>query len=125
MNLEEQFGHLVAVIRTYKTPTAPRTNIQCPKRGEILISSKYQTKFRSGVGFLLYLVKHLRPDIANEIQELSDVSDRATKDHWNKSLRAIKFTFDTKHLALKMKPEWDQPIKIIYGNDIIRIGKGP
>jgi hypothetical protein len=30
-------------------------------------------------------------------------------------LRAIKFILDTKNLALKMKPEWDQPIKMING----------
>jgi hypothetical protein len=114
-NLEEQFGPLVTDMRTYKTPAAPRTNIQRPKKGEILISSEDQTKFRSGVGMLLYLVKHSRPDIANAVRELSKVADGATKDHWNKLLRAIKFTLDTKHLALKMKPEWDQPIKMVNG----------
>jgi hypothetical protein len=56
-NLEEQFGPLVAGIQTYKTPEAPSTNIQRPKKGEILISSEEQTKFRSGVGMLLYLVQ--------------------------------------------------------------------
>jgi hypothetical protein len=53
-NLEEQFGPLLAGMRTYKTPTAPRTNIQCPKKGEILISFEDQTNFRSGMGMLLY-----------------------------------------------------------------------
>jgi hypothetical protein len=109
---EEQFGPLVAEMRTYKTPATPRTNIQHPQKGEILISSKDQTKFRSGVGILLYLVKHSRPDIANAVRELSKVADGTTKDHWNKLLRTIKFTFNTQHLTLKMIPEWDQPIKI-------------
>jgi hypothetical protein len=59
---------------------------------------------------LLYLVKHSRPDIANAVRELSKVADGATKDHWNKLLRTIKFKLDTKYLALKMNPEWDQPI---------------
>jgi hypothetical protein len=56
--LKEQFGPLVAGMRTYKTPAAPRTNIQRPKKGKIVLSSENQTKFRSGVGMLLYLVKH-------------------------------------------------------------------
>jgi hypothetical protein len=64
---------------------------------------------------LLYLVKHSRPDIANAVRELSKVADGATKDHWNKLLRAIKFMLDTKYLALKIKPEWDQPIKMVNG----------
>jgi hypothetical protein len=67
------------------------------------------------VGLLLYLVKHSQPDIANAVQELSKVADRATKGQWNKLLRAIKFTIDTKYLALKIKPEWDQPIKMLNG----------
>jgi hypothetical protein len=114
-NLEEQFGPLVAGMRIYKRPAAPKANTQCPERGEILTSSKYQTKFRSGVGMLLYLVKHTRPDIANTVQELSKVADGETKDHWNRILRAINFTLYTKHLALKLKPEWDQPIKMVNG----------
>jgi hypothetical protein len=48
-NLEEQFGPLVAGMRTYKIPAVPRTNIQHTDKGEILISSEDQTKFRSGV----------------------------------------------------------------------------
>jgi hypothetical protein len=103
-NLEEQFGPLVAGMTTYKKPAAPRTNIQRPEKGEILISSKDQIKLRSGVGMLLYLVKHSPPDIANAVQDLSKVAGGATKDHWNKLLRAIKLMLDTKYLALKMKP---------------------
>ena len=73
---------------------APRTNIQRPEAGDILISPEDQTKFRSGVGMLLYLVKHSRPDIANSVPELSKVADGATIDHWNKLLRNIKFVLD-------------------------------
>ena len=60
---------------------------------------------------LLYLVKHSRPDIANSVRELSKVADGATKDHWQKLLRNIKFVLDTEFLALKMKPEWDRETK--------------
>jgi hypothetical protein len=84
-------------MRAYKTPAPPRTNIQRPEKGEILVSSEDQPKFRSGVGMLLYLVKHARPDIANAVRELSKVADRATKDHRKKLLRAIKYALDTKH----------------------------
>jgi hypothetical protein len=58
-NLEEQLGPLVSGMRTYKTPAAPRTNTQRPEKGEILISLEDQTKFRSGVGMILFLVKQL------------------------------------------------------------------
>jgi hypothetical protein len=69
-------------MKFYKTPVAPRTYMHPPEQGDILISSKDQTKFWSGVGMSLYLVKHSRPDIANSVQELSKVADVATKCHW-------------------------------------------
>jgi hypothetical protein len=98
-------------MKFYKTPPTLRTNIRKQEKGEILISPDDQTKFRSGVGMLLYLVKHKRPDIANAVQELSKAADGSTKEHWHKLLRNIQFVFDSEFLALKMKPEWDEPIK--------------
>jgi hypothetical protein len=65
----------------YHTPGAPRTVILRPNKDDPLISSKDQKIFRSGVGMLLYLVKHSRPDIANEVRELSKVADGATTSH--------------------------------------------
>jgi hypothetical protein len=103
-NLEEQFGPLVAGMKTYKTPAAPRTNMKLAEKGEILISPEDYTKFWTVVGMLLYVVKHSRPDIANSVQELSNIAHGATKYHWNKLLRNVKFT----------KPEWDEPIKMVH-----------
>jgi hypothetical protein len=45
---------------------------------------------------LLYLVKHLRPDISNATRELSKVGDGATEAHWKQLLRATKYTRQTK-----------------------------
>jgi hypothetical protein len=42
-NLKENFGPLEAGMKVYKTPAAPRTNIQSPEKGEILISPEDQT----------------------------------------------------------------------------------
>jgi hypothetical protein len=87
-------------LENHKPPPPPRTNNQHHNKGKILISSEDQTKLSSGVGMLLYLVRHSRPDIANAVSDLSKVSDRSTKDNYNKVLRSIKF-FDTKYLPLK------------------------
>jgi hypothetical protein len=69
-----------------------------------LISVEDQKQYRSGVGMLLYLVKHSRPDIANAVRELSKVADGATAAHWNAMLRVIKFVIDTENYGLKIKP---------------------
>ena len=55
-NLEKKFGNDVQHMRSTKTPGTP---------------------YHSGVGMLLYLVKHSHPDIANTVRELSKVLDGA------------------------------------------------
>jgi hypothetical protein len=68
----------------------------CPQPGDPLISPEQQKLYRSGVGMLLYLVKHSIPDISNATRELSKVGDGATEAHWKQFLRAIKYTVQTK-----------------------------
>ena len=60
-----------------------------------------QEKYRSGVGILLWLMKHSRPDIANAVREASKVMDGATKAHWKYLLRIIKFVIDSKEKKLR------------------------
>jgi hypothetical protein len=104
-NLKEHFGELVANVRDYSTPAAPRSIIQRPQKGDTLISPQLQTKFRSGVGMLLYLVKHSRFDIANAVRDLSKVADGANHSHWKALMRTIKYVINTEHLALELKPD--------------------
>ena len=74
--LEAKFGHLVKGMKNYNTPGTPGSAII---RGiDEKISAEDQKLYRSGVGMLLYLVKHTRPDIANAVQELSKVLDGAS-----------------------------------------------
>jgi hypothetical protein len=63
-----------------------------------------QTKYRSGVGMLLYLVKHTRFDIVNSVRELSKLADGAPIAHWELLQRCIKYFITTENLALKVKP---------------------
>ena len=90
--------------RSFLTPAAPKTVIVRPEKDMPLLSPTNQTQYRSGVGMLLYLVKHSRPDIANAVRELTKVLDKATIAHWKALLRTIKFVFDTKSYALKIQP---------------------
>jgi hypothetical protein len=104
-HLEEAFGKFCAGSnRCFLTPAAPKTVIVRPEKDMPVISSLNQTQYRSGVGMLLYLVKHSRPDIANAVRELTKVLDKATIAHWKALLRTIKYVLDTKYMALKMEP---------------------
>ena len=67
-------------MKTYLIPgTARNIQIQDGAKSKC-ISKGEQTLFCSGVGMLLYLVKHSRPDIENPVRELSKVLDGATQE---------------------------------------------
>jgi hypothetical protein len=103
-SLKETFGEMVKHKRVFPTPGAPRTVVMRPQEDDPLITAEDQKVFRSGVGMLLYLVKHSRPDIANAVRELSKVADGATTSHWNAMIRVIKYVLDTENYGLRLKP---------------------
>ena len=73
-----------------------------PKVESEQVSPEMQTRYRSGVGMLLYLVKHSRPEIANAVRELTRCMDKATKEAYREMLRVLKYVCDTQTLGLKM-----------------------
>ena len=78
-NLEKKFGDQVKGLRKYKTPGTPELNMAKSDDGYPTVSKEKQTKYCSGVGMLLYLVKHSRPGIANTVRELLKVLDGYTE----------------------------------------------
>jgi hypothetical protein len=71
-----------------------------------------QSKYRSGVGMLLYLIKYLRSDLANVVREVSKCMDGASLASYEDMQRVIKFVLDTKLHSLKLQPRhendtWD------------------
>ncbi len=103
--LEKKFGEMVTTLQKYRTPGTPSCGIVRPTEESSKVSVEDQTLYRSGVGMLLYLVKHSRPDIANVVRELSKVMDGATMAAMKEMKRVIKFVMDTKHLGLKIEPK--------------------
>jgi hypothetical protein len=86
--------------RAFETPTINRYVVE---RGvEEPLEERKQVLFRSGVGSLLYLVKHSRQDIANCVREISKVMDRAGYNHWKALLRAIRYCEETKDHVLQI-----------------------
>ena len=64
-----------------------------------------QKKYRSGVGMLLYLIKHSRPDIANSVWELSKVMDKPTIAGYQEMKWVIKYVLDTGDRGLLIHPK--------------------
>jgi Reverse transcriptase (RNA-dependent DNA polymerase) len=107
-NLEDSFSQYINTNRKFQTPGAPKTVVMRPEKGDNVLSPKDQTKYRLGVGMLLYLVKHLvkhsRPAISNAVRELNKVLDGATNAHWKSLIHTIKFVLDTQLYALRLSP---------------------
>ena len=68
------------------------------------ISTKDQRDYGLGVGMLLYLVKHLHPNLANTTRELSKANDSANHVAYKELLCVVKYVIDTNNIGLKIKP---------------------
>ena len=76
-SLEKQFGERVAKKKMTVTPGTQ--GLIGGKVDDISkVDEKTQSMYRSGVGTLLYLTKHSRPDITNPVRELSKSMDGAS-----------------------------------------------
>jgi hypothetical protein len=113
-HLEENFKQYIQTERVYKTPASPKTVVMRPEENDPLITQSDQSLYRSGVGMLLYLVKHSRPDLANSVRELTKVLDGATQAHWKAMIRVIKYVLDTKMQALKLQPKKERDLKSYF-----------
>jgi len=71
----------------------------------VFILDQDQKLYKSGVGMLLFLVKHTRPDLSNSTRELSKVMDKAMEGHMKELCRVIKYAINTKNKGLKLRPE--------------------
>ena len=88
-------------MKTYKIPAGGNESVICPEKDEELLSLEGQEKYRSGVGILLWLMKHSKLYIANAVCEASKVMDGATKTHLKYLLWIIKYMIETKEKNLK------------------------
>ena len=101
--LKREFGSEVESMRTYDTPAGNRDTIlrvTDDDKDVVVLSGTKQTRYRSGVGMLLYLVKFSRLDIANASRELAKAMDKSTEEHYKALLRGIKYVIFTEDLGL-------------------------
>jgi hypothetical protein len=103
-SLELRFGKNINILKDITTPAITRSVVIRPTEDDTTLIKNLQQFYRSGVGTLLYLVKHSRPDIANAVRELSKVMDGATAAHLKMLLQTIKYVVATKDKNLKFKP---------------------
>jgi len=104
--LSKEYDHLVKNI-TYTTPGTPNHYVILERDEAKRLSEEKHAIFRTGVGLLLFLVKHSRPDIANAVRSLSTVVSSPNEHAWKEMLRVIKYALDTKEYGLKLNVKRD------------------
>ena len=65
-----------------------------------LLSTHRQVHYQSGVGSLLYIVKHSRPDLNNSVRELSKSMDQSNEEGYKKLLQVLNFIKYTTNLGI-------------------------
>jgi hypothetical protein len=66
------------------------------------------SRFRSGLGILLYRIKYSRSEVPNVVQKLAKCMDGVTLAVYKEMLRVIRLILDTQWAFLKMEPKKDE-----------------
>jgi len=103
--LEKNFKKATKKLRMMCTPGSPRKIIRRNTPDDVRLNKQGHRQYRSGVGSLLYLLKHSRPELCNPIRELSKAMQEPNTDHRKEMLRVIKWVVSTANHGLRIKPE--------------------
>jgi len=103
--IEKTFGKEVTNVQNYTTPGTPGFKLLKASEESEMIEDDLQSRFRTGVGQLMFLIKHLRPDLMSAVRELSKALGKATEAAYKELLRCVKFVLGTKLKGLKMSPK--------------------
>ena len=102
-SLEQNFGKRAMKERLSLTPGTPRFTARMLENPEDKVSPEEHETYRSGVGTLLYLTKHSRPDIFNPVRELSKTMDAPAPEHLKEMYKLIRFVLSTRDYGLKLE----------------------
>ena len=75
--IDKTFGDEVSKLQRYRTPGTPGLGLVKVQEEGSRIPKEKQSRYRTGVGMLLFLIKHSRTDITNAVRELSKCLDGA------------------------------------------------
>ena len=89
--------------RLSMTPGSPRFTARRLENEEDKVNAKDHETYRSGVETLLYLTKHSRPDLSNQVRELSKTMDAPPLAHLKEMYKLIRFVLSTKDYGLKFQ----------------------
>ena len=106
-SLVQKFGGRAMKKRLSLTPGTPRFTARRLENPEDKVNPEEHETYRSGVGTLLYLTKHSRPDICNPVRELSKTMDAPVPVHLKEMYKVIRHAVSTKGYGLKFELKKD------------------
>ena len=99
--LLQEFNEEIKDLKFKGCPMGNLTKVIRPSDdSQDLLSTQKQVRYQSGVGSLLYIVKHSRPDLNNSVRELSKIMDRANEEGYKKLLQVLNFVRYTTDLGI-------------------------
>jgi hypothetical protein len=106
-SFEDEFD--IPAMKKPNTPAIPGNVLRAGSSESSHMDAQMQSKYRSGTGKLLHMMKWSRPDILNSVRELSRFMTGATAAHMTAMYRVMKFCLATKNRGLTLKPnrKWD------------------
>ncbi len=96
-------------LKKFNSPATPGTVLKKPVEGDVLLRSKNQTLYRSGVEKAMHMMQYSWPDIYQMVRDLARHMGLATEVHWDAMFRMMKYVCDTKERGLTLNPtqKWD------------------
>ena len=94
---------------TYETPGAPGKVLTPVENDGEAVDANTQTKYRSGVGKLLHLMRWSRPEVYNSVRDLSRHGHNCNVGHIKAMKRVMKYCWDTREMGWVLNPKrkWD------------------
>lgn len=80
--------------KNFVTPMSAKTHVMSEYEKENKLNEENQTRYQSGAGTLLYLVKHSRPDLSNAVRELTKGMKEASVENYKQLLRVITYVIN-------------------------------
>ena len=102
-SLEHKFGEKAMKERLSLTLGTPRSTARRLEYPEDKVNPEDHETYSSGVGTLLYLTKHSRPDICNPVRELSKTMDAPAPVHLKEMYKVIRHVLSAKGYGLKFE----------------------
>ena len=108
-------------LMTFNIPsTLHKGIIHIQEEEDTKIPHSLQNRYMSGVGFLIYIVKHSRLELFNAVREVSKCMTEENMIQYKALIREIKYFIYTKDFLYYMKPDRNinGPLKLRGYSDV-------